>query len=70
MKVGTFPTKLYFEYEAREKIATNKEKRELSSTSDVKHEGKIRSGLARVIIPRRAGYGWRVITSGVYEEQR
>ena len=43
MKVGTFPTKLYFEYEAREKIATNKEKRELSSTSDVKHEGKIRS---------------------------
>ena len=34
MKVGTFPTKLYFEYEAREKIATNKEKRELSS-----HEG-------------------------------
>ena len=34
MKVGTFPTKLYFEYEAREKITTNKEKRELSS-----HEG-------------------------------
>ena len=58
MKVGTFPTKLYFEYEAREKITTNKEKRELSSTSDVKHEGKIRSELARVI------------TSGVYEEQR
>lgn len=26
MKVGTFPTKLYFEYEAREKITTNKEK--------------------------------------------